>query len=47
MAGDLDVLQVKLLAAVEQVRQPIRLEPDPAKDAVLSLVCHEPDEGQL
>ena len=47
VTGDLHVFEMQLLAGVEQVGQPIRLEANPAVDPMLRAIRHEADERCL
>ena len=47
VTGDLHVFEMQLLAGVEQVAQPIRLEANPAVDPMLRAIRNEADERCL
>src|SRR5664279_5037737 len=42
---DLNLGKMELFMRVQEVRQPVSSEPDPAKHAFLQPVCDEPNEG--
>lgn len=44
---DLDLGEMKLLVRIEQIRQPVRSKPDPAKHPVVQAVGNEANERRV
>src|ERR1700690_2178115 len=44
---DLDLGEMKLLVRIEQIRQPVRSKPDPAKHPVVEAVGNEANERRV